>query len=322
MYMQSTENIILVPDEFPEEYLNSIRNSGWIVKYLPGRSRQEYMQASKDCQVIMMNSAIHLDAEFLESAPKLQLVLRAGVGTDHIDEKMLELKGIRLVCTPGANAQAVGEMSLALLLNLLRNVRRADSEVRNFIWKREENRGTELSSLTVGIIGYGNTGKAFARVLSGFGCKILAYDKYIYKYGNEFVQEADPKKIQAEADVVSFHVPLTEETFHWGNTAFFQAFSKNIYVLNLARGAILDMTGLPALLDSGKIKGIGLDVLEQENFAKLNTDQKQLYQKLFDYPQILFTPHIGGWTFSSAENIRTYLWNALNNFKLNQSEKQ
>jgi D-3-phosphoglycerate dehydrogenase len=307
---------LLVADEFPQSFIESIQYSGWGVRYLPGATEQTYLTEVRDSTALLLNSAIRVDRSFLDAAPELKLVLRAGVGADHIDMPELGRRGIQFINTPGANAQAVGEMALGLLLVLLRNIRKADAEIRNFSWIREANRGNELSSLSVGIIGFGNTGKAFARVLSGFGCQILAYDKYQSGFGNSFVKESTLEEIQQEADVLSFHIPLTEETRSWGTKNFFYSFSKSIYLLNLSRGLILNTTDLPSLLDDGKILGVGLDVLANEKFDTLTQEQTQLYTNLFSRSNVIFTPHIGGWTFNSADNIQQTLLNALSSYLL------
>lgn len=302
---------ILVCDEFPQSFLNAIQALGWEVQYLPGQDLEIYQEKIKDCEGLLMNSAIRLTESFLQSANELKLVLRAGVGADHIDEIALQKRGIHFVNTPGANAQAVGEMALGMLLSLLRNIHRADQQVRNFNWIREGNRGVELSSLTIGIIGFGNTGSAFARMLAPSGCRILAYDKYKTGFGSDRVTEATLEEIKEHADVLSFHVPLNEETYHWGNTEFFNSFKKSIYLLNLARGGIIQTTALSDLIDSGKIKGACLDVLETEYFTEINTATFALYSNLFSHSNTVFTPHIGGWTFTSAENIQNHLLSAM-----------
>lgn len=307
---------LLVADEFPISFIESIQSLGWEVNYLPGEVKDTYLKEIKDCVGLLLNSSIILNASFLDAAPRLKIVLRAGVGADHIDLSALEGRGIQFVNTPGANAQAVGEMALGLLLILLRNIRKADAEIRDFTWIREANRGTELSSLTVGIIGYGNTGKAFARVLSGFGCQILAYDKYKSGFGNQLVTESNLEEIQRKADVLSFHIPLTEETRFWGSKNLFHSFSKSFYLLNLSRGSILNTSHLADLLDEGKILGAGLDVLENEKFDTLTQEQTKLYTNLFIRPNVIFTPHIGGWTFSSADNIQQTLIDALSSYLL------
>ena len=305
---------ILVCDEFPQSFLNAIQSLGWEVQYLPRQTQEIYSEKIKGCEGLLMNSAIRLTESFLQSANELKLVLRAGVGTDHIDEIALQKRGIHFVNTPGANAQAVGEMALGMLLSLLRNIHRADQEVRHFNWIREGNRGIELRSLTVGIIGYGNTGSAFARMLAGSGCKILAYDKYRSGFQSERVKESTLEEIQQEADVLSFHVPLTAETKYWGNAQFFNSFNKSIYLLNLARGGIIQTADLPKLLDTGKIKGAALDVLEIEDFNLLTPEMNELYNNLFSRTNIVFTPHIGGWTYTSADNIQNHLLVAMAEF--------
>lgn len=305
---------ILMIDVFPDHFRRSIETLGVELRYETGQDRTFYKNILPEYEVLILNSAVKVDEDLMQNAHSLKLVLRAGVGTDHIDEEALKKRGIQLISTPGANAQAVGEMALGHLLVLLRNLRRADQQVRQFIWKREPNRGIELSSLTVGIIGYGHTGQAFAKMAAASGCRILAYDKYKSNYSDAYVKESTVETIQKHADVLSFHIPLTNETRHWGCQSFFEAFDKSIYLLNLSRGEIILTKDLPDLLNSGKILGAGLDVLEQENMAKITDEMKDLYLNLMQRENILFSPHIGGWTYTSADNIYNRLLQALKEF--------
>jgi len=301
---------ILIADTFPDSVLNHFSRDGHEVLYFPEAGLEIYTDKIRDCEVLLLNSSIPIDQTFLSFAPRLKLILRAGIGLDLMDIEAIEKRGIQVINTPGANAQAVGEMCLGVLLNLLRNIRRADREVREFIWQREANRGTELSRLCLGIIGYGNTGKAFARCASGTGCKIIAYDKYAPPVQDPYAEACSLSELQNQADIVSFHIPLNAETFHMGNVAFFSAFSKPFYLLNFSRGGVVSLQDVNNLLESGKISGAGLDVLEQENFSKLSPEQIELYKDLFQKENVLLSPHIGGWTFTSKENIHAKICGA------------
>jgi D-3-phosphoglycerate dehydrogenase len=211
--------------------------------------------------------------------------------------------GIQIRVTEGANRDAVGEMTLGLLIALLRNIPKSNQEVKAWQWKREENRGEELTNKTVGIIGFGNTGSAFAKKLRGFEVTVLAYDKYKKGFSKDNVQEVPLEVLFAEADICSFHIPLNSETRHLGDASFFEKFTKPVWILNLSRGEIIDTKALLSALDKGKVKGAALDVLENERFARLSTDWKEIYSDLFLRNNILLSPHIGGWTFTSRQNI-------------------
>ena len=222
---------------------------------------------------------------------------------DHFDLPLLAAKGIYAFNTPGANAIPVAEQAVGMLLCLMHNIARADRQVHAWQWRREQNRGTELYGKTVGIIGYGNTGSAVARCLSGFGCRVLAYDKYKYGFGNGQVQEASLAEIQTNADILSLHIPLTEETDGWVDAAFLSRFAKPIWLLNLARGPIVPLAGLVDALASGQVIAAGLDVLENEKLPTLTPTQKAAMEELFQNERVIFTPHIGGWSHESLDRI-------------------
>jgi D-3-phosphoglycerate dehydrogenase len=256
-----------------------------------------------DTEILILNSKVNVDARLLAAAPHLRMVCRAGVGMDHFDLPLLESKGILAVNTPGANAIPVGEQTVGMLLCLLHHIARADRQVRAFQWLREENRGTELHAKTVGIIGFGHTGSAVARNLSGFGCRILAYDKYKQGYAPAYVQESNLEQITAEADVLTFHVPLTPETQGWGSADFLGRFRKPIYLLNLSRGPVVPLAGLLAAMQAGDVVAAGLDVLENEKMETLTPAQRSAMEALMASNRVVFTPHIGGWSHESYARI-------------------
>ncbi|MEZ4828182.1 MAG: NAD(P)-dependent oxidoreductase [Bacteroidia bacterium] len=294
---------ILVIDEFLPHFVDELLTMPANVVYIPAASREEVLHEMKDTHILILNSKIKVDREAADAAPHLQMVIRAGVGMDHIDTAYLESRGVKAVYTEGANADSVGEQAVGMLLALQHKILNADRQVKNFQWKREENRGTEIGGKTIGIIGFGNTGKAFSRKISGFSPRLLAYDKYLKGYGTDTVEEAGMEEIFAEADIVTLHIPLTEETRGWVNRYFFEQFAKPIVLLNLARGPIVSLPDLLAALDSGKVLAAGIDVLENEKFTTLTDNQRSNYENLFSRPNVVLTPHIGGWSFESRENI-------------------
>lgn len=294
---------LLMMDRFPNTFVESLLDMGVEVIDLRAGSVREVTAALPEAEIILMNSKISLTPSVIDSAPHLKMVLRAGVGMDHIDQDYLQQKGVAVHNAQGGNADAVGEHAVGMLLALRHHLMRANAQVKNFVWQREPNRGHELGGKTIGIIGYGHTGQAVARKLSGFGPRVLVYDKYRNDYGDAYATVASLEQIYAEAEVISFHVPLTEETRHWVNPAFFEQLAHPIYVLNLSRGAVVDLKALNVALDEGKVIAAGLDVLPNEKLKTLNEAERAVYEALFARENVILSPHIGGWTVESRENI-------------------
>lgn len=295
-------NILLI-DHFPEQMLAKLRTLGHPLRYEPDWNKQEVFAHLADVDILIMNSKVNADAELLAHGPRLKMICRAGVGMDHFDLPLLEEKGIEAFNTPGANAIPVAEQAIGMLLCLMHHIARADRQVHHWQWLREENRGVELFDKTVGIIGHGNTGSALSRRLSGFGCKVLAHDKYKAGFGAAHVQESSLEEIFEQADVLSLHVPLTEETESWVDAGFLRRFRKPIYLLNLARGPILPLAGLITAMEEGAVIAAGLDVLENEKLATLTGAQRASMQRLFESDRVIFTPHVGGWSHESLQRI-------------------
>ena len=259
---------------------------------------------------IVIRSRFKLDKAILDKATDLKFIARSGAGLENINVAYAESKGIHCFHAPEGNRDAVGEHALGMLLALFNNLCKADREVRNGTWIREGNRGTELMGKTVGIIGYGNMGTAFARRLQGFGVKVLAYDKYKQNYSDEYAAEATPEKIFEEADVLSLHIPLTEETNYLVNDKFIHKFKKNIYIINTARGKAVNTNDLVKNMRSGKVKGACLDVLEYESISFENIEKVRLpeaFEYLIKSEEVILSPHIAGWTFESNLKIAMVL---------------
>lgn len=296
---------VLIIDKFPEPWLSRLKSLPVEVKYLPKADRAVAMAALPQTSILILNSKISVDKEAIDAAPNLKMVIRAGIGMDHIDTEYLQEKGIKAVNTIGANADSVGEQTVGMLLSLQHHLITANHEVKNFFWRRESNRAIEIGGKTIGLIGYGHTGQAVAKRLSGFGMNILAYDKYKENYSDEWVTESSMEDIFREAEIVSFHVPLTEETHGMGNDAFFDKFQCPIVLLNLARGPIVDLTSLLRALDDGQVLRAALDVLPKEKLYNLTHTEKKTYESLFARKEVLVTPHIGGWSHESLNNINS-----------------
>lgn len=273
-------------------------------------SRQECIQQLEDVEGIVVRSRFPMDEDFLAHAPNLKFIARSGAGMENIDLTFTESKNIQCFNAPEGNRNAVGEHALGMLLSLFNNLCKGDREVRKGVWDREGNRGVELDGKTVGIIGFGNNGSAFAKKLVGFDVEVYAYDKYKSDFGSEQVTECDLDTIFERCDVVSFHIPQNEETLFMANEAFFNKFQKSIYVINLARGKIIQTSALVAALKSGKVLGACLDVLEYESSSFENAFYEQNSPSL-DYllksDQVLFSPHVGGWTNESYFKLSNVL---------------
>ena len=269
-------------------------------------SKTEIQKTIYNYQGIVIRSRFKIDKEFIDTATNLKFIARAGSGLDNIDVNYAKKKSINCYNAAEGNRKAVAEHALGMLLSLFNNLNKADKEVRNGIWEREKNRGIELSGKTVGIIGYGNNGSAFTEILKGFGVNILTYDKYLNDYPNKSTMDS----IYKEADILSLHVPLTEETTYLVNEGFISKFEKKIYLINTSRGKCINTKNLVSALENGTIKGACLDVLEYEktSFEQLSssgfTDDMQY---IIESAKTILSPHIAGWTVESNIKIAEVL---------------
>lgn len=261
---------------------------------------------------IIIRSRIPIDQQLLDKATALKFIGRVGSGLENIDLEYAKSKGIHLAAAPEGNRNAVGEHALGMLLALLNKLHTADRQVRSGIWKREANRGEELDGKVVGILGYGNMGKAFAQKLSGFDVEVICYD-ILGGVGDENARQVGIMEFQQLSEVVSLHVPFTELTYKMVNREFIESFSQPFWFINTARGACVVTNDLVAALENGKIRGAGLDVLEYEaasleGLKNTGRNMPEALQYLRDSDQVLLTPHIAGWTVQSKEKLaRTIL---------------
>ncbi len=272
------------------------------------KSKTEIQQIISNYQGIIIRSRFKIDKQFIDCGSNLKFIARAGSGLENIDVEYAENKNIHCYNAAEGNRQAVAEHALGMLLSLFNNLNNADQEVREGKWERERNRGIELAGKTVGIIGYGNNGSAFAEVLKGFNVKILAYDKYLTNYP----QESSMENINKEADIISLHVPLTDETTYLVDDNFINKFAKNFYLINTARGKCLNTKNLVKALENNKIKGACLDVLEYEKTSFENLSKDGLtsdMQYLMNAQNTILSPHVAGWTVESNVKIAEVLLN-------------
>ena len=300
---------VLIIDEMHPSIIPLLKGEGFQVDYRPEINRKEIEEIIHGFEGLIIRSKTAMDKALLAKATRLRFIGRAGAGLDKIDLDYVKERNIQVVNAPEGNRDAVGEHAIGMLLALFNHIPKADKEVRKMIWKREDNRGEELAGKTVGIFGFGNMGESFAKKLQGFEVRVLAYDKYKKGFGGTLAEEVSFERIQDEADILSVHVPLTPETKNFFTAEVLNRFRKPFYFINTARGEVVTFDVLQQLLESGKMRGALLDVLEIEQFHKMDSLQKKAFKKLANNSQVLFTPHVAGWTFQSYEKINKVLVN-------------
>ena len=277
-------------------------------------SYDEVLQKINQYDGIIIRSRIPLDKNFLENAPNLKFIARVGAGMENIDLETAKNLGISLINSPEGNRDAVAEHVVAMLLILMNRLFIASEEVKNGIWKREENRGDELLGKTFGIIGYGNMGKATAKRLSGFGVEVIFYD-ILPNLEDEFAKQVSLEELQERADILSLHIPLDASTKYLVDENFISKMKKNFYLVNTARGKNVKTSAIVDALKSGKVKAAALDVLEYEKSSfenldistSLSTRNKEDLQFLLESNQVIVTPHIAGWTHQSKEKLAQFI---------------
>ena len=276
---------------------------GFVVEEDHSSTYDEVLEKINNYEGIIIRSRIPLDKNFLTKASHLKFIARVGAGMENIDIETAEKFGIKLINSPEGNRDSVAEHVVGMLLILMNRLFIASNEVKNGIWKREENRGDELLGKTFGIIGYGNMGKATAKRLSGFGVEVIFHD-ILPNLSDEFATQVSLEELQKRADVLSLHIPLTEETHYLVDEDFISKMDKNFYFINTARGKNLKTKALVEAIESGKVLGACLDVLEYEksSFENLETENQDL-KYLLDSEKVIVTPHIGGWTYQSKEKL-------------------
>lgn len=275
-----------------------------------GKTREELENVISKYDGAIIRSKIIFDKALIEKATNMKFIGRVGAGMENIDVEFAKSRNIQCFNSPDGNRDAVGEHALGMLLCLLNKINIANSEVRKGIWQRESNWGTEIKGKTIGIIGYGNMGSAFAEKLKGFSCNIIAYDKYKQGFQNDYVKEVSLNELFEQTDIFSIHVPQTNETLQIVNAVFINSFKKNIYLINTARGKIINTKDLVEAMIVGKIKGVALDVLEYEKFSfeEINKDNvPEDFQYLINSEKAILTPHIAGWTFESHKKMAQFL---------------
>lgn len=272
---------------------------GYEVMDMSAAGYADIAQIIHEAEGLVVSTRISVDRPLLEKADNLKWIGRLGSGMELIDVPFAKSRNIKCIHSPEGNRDAVAEHALGMLLGMTKKIERSFMQVKEGKWLREENRGMELRGKTVGIIGYGNTGRAFADLLTSFGVDILAYDKHKYGFGDHHVREANLEQICRYAHVISFHVPLTVETNHMAGDSFFDSLGQKPFIINTSRGAVINTASLIRALDGGLIRGAALDVLENEDPLTIGAKKDPEFNRLCTDDRVILTPHIAGYSEES-----------------------
>ncbi len=285
----------------------TLQEKGYELLYAPDITYEELYDIAEQATGLVVTTRISIDKRLLDKATGLQWIGRLGSGLELIDLDYAASKNILCLSSPEGNRNAVAEHALGMLLNLTNHISKSQEEVRKGQWLREENRGMELSGKTIGIIGYGNTGAAFTKLLLAFDVTVLAFDKYKYGFGDKYVKEANLEQVCRYADVISFHLPLTDETRYMADEHFFSLLERQPFIINTSRGKVLQTSALVQAINEKRIKGAALDVLENENLQQMSETEKQEFEFLANRKDVLITPHIAGYSHEAFYKMSVVL---------------
>ena len=288
--------MILITAKAHPILIDSFEKNGDKVLYAPEISYEELLQKINLVTGLIVTTRLKIDKQILDAAINLKWIGRLGSGMELIDTRYAATKNIACISSPEGNCNAVAEHALGLLLAAKNNIVKSVAEVKEGKWIRDENRGNEIAEKTIGIIGFGNTGLAFAKLISIFGGTILAHDKYKSDFGGKLVREAEVEQISKYADIISFHLPLSDETKYFADDAFFDGLQNKPFIINTSRGNVIETAALINALKNNKISGVALDVLENEKMDSLTEIQKEQLDFLTKKNNVLITPHIAGYS--------------------------
>lgn len=295
----------LISDHVHPYLIEALTRANVHCHYFPNISQTEVEQCIHGYEILIVNSKIKVNEDFVKLATNLKVIGRLGSGMDNIEVDICESRGITVVRTPEANANAVSEHVIGMLLNLANHLNHCDREVREYTWHREKNRGWEIANKSVGILGFGHTGSHLAAKLSGWANAVRSYDKYLsgYTVDHPLVIESSLDEVLKSSDIISIHLPLDQETQGLINQKFLQACKPGVIIINTSRGAIVDTEDLLEGLKRGYVGGACLDVFENEKVHTLTEQEKTCYDQLYELPNVVLSPHVAGWTFESYYKI-------------------
>lgn len=304
----------LIIDEMHESIIPLLEQIDLNYEYLPDSTEADILKVIHEYEGVIVRSKMRMDEKFFSLAKKLKFIARAGAGMDLIDEEAARIHNVTLFNAPEANKDAVAEHVIGMILCIFNKLKQADSQVRNNIWDREGNRGLELMGKTIGIVGYGNMGSAFAQRLKGFGCEVLYYDVVPKPNHLEYARQTTMDEIFEKAQIFSLHIPLTQHNYKMIDKSYLSKFKNNIHFVNAARGEIVVLQDLIDMIKDGKVLSAALDVLENEKISNLNTTEQNTFNQLIQLPQVLLSPHVAGWSYESYAKINSVLISKIKEF--------